>query len=156
MRNRLYVAYTDIVNGRAQGFLTYADAKDVTKWNAPAIIAPIMAGDRLNVELSVQQAIGRLDAMFYDRSWSGNVSVDVTYVSSSDGGTSWTTKRVTPSSFNPWEYGVPSGAGVRPFIGDYTGIVSLPTGAAMSWTGPGRTYGTLPTNLEIYFGSATP
>jgi hypothetical protein len=50
---------------------------------------------------------------------------------------------------------VPSGSGVRPFIGDYTGIVSLSGSAAMAWTGPGKTYGTLPTNYEIYFGSAT-
>ncbi len=156
VRQRLYVAYTDIVNGRAQGFLTYADAHDLTKWSAPTIIASTMNGDRLNVELSVEQTTGRLDAMFYDRSWTKNALVDVSYASSSDGGTTWTTKRVTSSGFDPSAYGVPSGSGVRPFLGDYTGIVSLSTGAAMSWTGPGQTYGVLPTNLEIYFGSATP
>jgi len=26
----------------------------------------------------------------------------------------------------------------------------------MSWTGPGKTYGALPTNLEVYFGRLTP
>jgi len=26
----------------------------------------------------------------------------------------------------------------------------------MTWTGPGKTFGALPTNLEVYFGSVTP
>jgi hypothetical protein len=45
---------------------------------------------------------------------------------------------------------------VRPFIGDYDGIISLPGSAAMTWTGLGKTFGTYPTNLEVYFGSVTP
>ncbi len=154
-RKRLYVAYTDIVNGIAQGFITWASADDLTHWSAPTIIAPA-SGDRLNVELSIEPVSGRLDAMFYDRSWTGNTLVDVTYASSADGGDSWSALRVTKKGFDPSQYGVPSGSGIRPFIGDYTGIVSLAKGAAMTWTGVGRTYGALPTNLEIYFGSATP
>lgn len=156
VRGRLLVAYSDIVNGEAQVFLTSAAAGDLTHWTTPAVIAPTSAGDRLNVELSVEPVSGRMDAMFYDRSWTGNALVDVTYASSADGGATWTARRVTKSGFDPSQYGVPSGSGVRPFLGDYTGIVSLANGAAMAWTGPGRTYGALPTNLEIYFGSATP
>jgi BNR/Asp-box repeat. len=156
VRNRLYVAYSDIVNGRGQIFLTWADANDLTQWTRPAVVAANTAGDRLNVELSVEQASGRVDAMFYDRSYTGNSLVDVTYASSADGGVSWSSTRVTKKGFDPAQYGVPSGSGVRPFIGDYTGIVSLPGSAAMAWTGPGKTYGALPTNYEIYFGSATP
>jgi hypothetical protein len=155
-RNRLYVAYTDIVNGVGQVFLTWADAKDLAHWSVPAAVAPTMAGDRLNVELSVEPTSGRLDAMFYDRSWTNNALVDVTYASSADGGVTWGVKRMTRSGFDPAQYGVPSGSGVRPFIGDYTGIVSLGASAAMAWTGPGKTYGALPTNYEVYFGSATP
>ena len=155
-RNRLYVAYTDIVNGLGQVFLTSADANDLKHWSTPTIVAPTTAGDRLNVELSVEPASGRLDAMFYDRSWTNNSLVDVTYASSTDGGATWSVRRVTKSGFDPAAYGVPSGSGVRPFIGDYTGIVSLSTSAAMAWTGPGKTYGVLPTNYEIYFGSETP
>jgi hypothetical protein len=45
---------------------------------------------------------------------------------------------------------------VRPFIGDYDGIVSTATSVGMAWTGPGKTYGALPTNLEIYFAGLTP
>jgi len=26
----------------------------------------------------------------------------------------------------------------------------------MTWTGPGKTFGTYPTNLEVYFGSVAP
>jgi BNR/Asp-box repeat. len=154
-RGRLYVAYTDIVNGVAQGFITSASGDDLTNWSTPTVIAPA-TGDRLNVELSVEPVSGRLDAMFYDRSWTGNTLVDVTYASSADGGASWSAQRVTKKGFDPSQYGVPSGSGIRPFIGDYTGIVSLTNGAAMAWTGAGKTYGALPTNLEIYFGSATP
>src|SRR3954452_16290457 len=52
-RNRLYVAYTDIINGRAQVLLTYASASDVTHWSTPQIVAP-GAGDRINVEMSIE------------------------------------------------------------------------------------------------------
>jgi hypothetical protein len=34
--------------------------------------------------------------------------------------------------------------------------VSLPASAGMTWTGVGKTFGALPTNLEIYFASVTP
>jgi hypothetical protein len=60
---------------------------------------------------------------------------------------------VTKTSWDPSTYGVPNGSGIRPFIGDYDGIVSLSGSAGMTWTGPGPTFGTLPTNLEVYFGS---
>jgi hypothetical protein len=155
-RKRLYVAYSDIVDGRGQVFITWAGAADLARWSAPTPIAPTTAGDRLNAELSVEPVTGRIDAMFYDRSWTGNALVDVTYASSTDGGITWSSRRITKSGFDPAQYGVPAGSGVRPFIGDYTGIVSLASGAAMAWTGPGKTYGALPTNYEIYFGSATP
>ncbi|MEO6526421.1 MAG: sialidase family protein [Gemmatimonadaceae bacterium] len=155
-RSRLYVAYTDIVNGLGQVFLTSASASDLTRWTAPAVVAATSAGDRLNVEMSIEPTSGRIDIQTYDRSYTSNVLVDVTYASSPDGGATWTSQRITKSGFDPAAYGVPSGSGVRPFIGDYTGIVSLASGAAMAWTGPGRTYGALPTNYEIYFGSAMP
>jgi hypothetical protein len=64
--------------------------------------------------------------------------------------------RVSNASFDPSTYGVPSGSSISPFIGDYNGIVSLPTSAGMTWTGVGKTFGVLPTNLEIYFASVTP
>jgi hypothetical protein len=110
----------------------------------------------LNVELSIEPSSGRIDAMFYDRGYTANTLVDVTYATSADGGATFSTRRVTSSGFDPAQYGVPSGAGVSPFIGDYTGIVSTRNGAAMAWTGPGKTYGALPTNYEVYFGSVTP
>ena len=155
-RGRLHVAYTDIVGGLGQVFLTSASASDLTRWTAPAVVAATSSGDRLNVEMSIERTSGRIDIQTYDRSYTSNRLVDVTYASSPDGGATWTSQRVTKSGFDPAAYGVPSGSGVRPFIGDYTGIVSLASGAAMAWTGPGRTYGALPTNYEIYFGSATP
>ena len=154
-RGRLYVAYTDIRDNRAQIFLTYAAASKLTVWSAPAVVAPA-SGDRINVEMSIEPQTGRIDLMTNDRSWTGNTLFDVTYLGSADGGSTWSTKRVTRSGFDPAQYGVPSGSGVRPFIGDYDGIVSLPTSVGMAWTGPGKTYGALPTNYEIYFGSVTP
>ncbi|AHG93068.1 putative neuraminidase (plasmid) [Gemmatirosa kalamazoonensis] len=154
-RRRLYVAYTDIVGGRAQILLTSASVSDLTRWTAPQVVAP-GAGDRINVEMSIEPGSGRIDLMANDRSWTRNTLFDVTYLTSSDGGATWATQRVTKSGWDPSQYGVPDGAGIRPFIGDYDGIVSLPTTAGMTWTGPGRTYGALPTNLEVYFGSVTP
>jgi hypothetical protein len=155
-RNRLYVAYTDIIDGRAQVLLTWASVSDLSTWSAPQIVAP-SAGDRINVEMSIEPGSGRIDMMSNDRSWSGNTLFDVTYFESRDGGTTWSVRRVTKSSWDPSQYGVPSTAtSVRPFIGDYDGIVSLPTAVGMTWTGPGKTYGVLPTNLEVYFGGLTP
>ena len=66
---------------------------------------------------------------------------------------------MTKTSWDPSAFGVPCpdcASGFRPFIGDYDGIISLPVSAAMTWTGPGKTFGTFPTNLEVYFGSVTP
>src|SRR5436190_54319 len=65
VRNRLYVAYTDIVNGRAQILLTYASVGDVTTWSTPQIVAP-GAGDRINVEMSIEPTAGRIDLMAND------------------------------------------------------------------------------------------
>ena len=154
-RNRLYVAYTDIIAGRAQILLTSASLDAIDRWTSPLAVAP-GAGDRINVEMSIEPVSGRIDLMANDRSWSGNTLYDVSYFGSRDGGATWSTQRVTKTSWDPSQYGVPSGATVRPFIGDYDGIVSLPASVGMAWTGPGRTYGALPTNLEIYYGRVTP
>ena len=155
--HQLFVAYTDIVNGKAQIFLTSAHVSDPTKWSAPVVVAP-GNGDRINVEMSVEPTSGRIDMMANDRSWSGNTLFDVTYLSSSDHGATFTTQRVTKTSWDPGQYGVPCSScanGIRPFIGDYDGIVSLANSAAMTWTGPGKTFGVYPTNLEVYFGSVS-
>ena len=154
-RNRLYVAYTDIIGSRAQILLTSASLDRLTQWSAPQVVAP-GAGDRINVEMSIEPGTGRIDLMANDRSWTSNALFDVTYFGSIDGGQSWSVQRVTKSSWDPAQYGVPDGSGVRPFIGDYDGIISLPTSVGMTWTGPGKTSGALPTNLEVYFGKLTP
>ena len=154
-RNRLYVAYTDIIDGRGQVLLTYASLNDLTHWSTPQVVAPGV-GDRINVEMSIEPGSGRIDMMSNDRSWSGNTLFDVTYLESNDGGQSWAVQRVTSSSWDPSQYGVPAGSGISPFIGDYDGIVSLPKSVGMTWTGPGKTYGALPTNLEVYFGKVKP
>lgn len=151
---RLYVAYTDIISGRAQILLTSAPLSNVfAPWTTPAVVEP-RGGDRINVEMSIEPGTGRIDLMTNDRSWSANTLFDVTYLGSSNGGVSWSVQRVTKSSWDPSQYGVPSGSGFRPFIGDYDGIVSLPGAVGMAWTGPGTKYG--PTNLEVYFGRVTP
>jgi hypothetical protein len=154
--NRLYVSYADIIGGRAQILITSASASSLGKWTAPAVVAANTTGDRFASELSIAPN-GRIDVAFYDRGYTANQLVDVTYATSSDFGASWASARVSKSSFDPSQWGVPDGSTVRPFIGDYNGIVSLPGSAAMTWTGAGtKNYGALPTNLEIYFGSVTP
>jgi hypothetical protein len=152
---RLYVAYTDIIAGRAQILLTSASLDNVTSWTKKPIVVAPGAGDRINVEMSIEQGTGRIDLMANDRSWSANTLFDVTYFGSSDNGASWNVRRVTPSSWDPSTWGVPTASGgFRPFIGDYDGIVSLPTAVGMTWTGPGKTGA--PINLEVYFGRLTP
>lgn len=154
--DRLYVAYADIdVDGVAKIFVTSASANDLTNWTPRTVVAAVPRGDRFAAELGAAPN-GRLDVAFYDRSYTDNTLVDLTYATSSDFGATWRSARVTKSGFDPSAYGVPSGAGIRPFIGDYNGIVSLSSSAGMTWTGPGKTFGTLPTNLEIYFAKATP
>jgi hypothetical protein len=153
--HRLYVAYTDIVGGKAQIFLTYANVANLAQWSTPQIVAPA-SGDRLNVEMSVEPTTGRIDMMSQDRSYTNNSLVDVSYLGSRDGGNTWSVQRVTKSGWDPSRYGVPAAAGVRPFIGDYNGIVSTAGSVGMTWTGPGKTFGVYPTNLEIYFGRITP
>src|SRR5207247_10931535 len=48
--NRLYVAYTDIVGGKAQILLTYANVSDITNWTTLTVVAP-SSGDRINLNL---------------------------------------------------------------------------------------------------------
>jgi hypothetical protein len=154
--NRLYVAYADIdVDGVAKIFLTSAPASDLTNWSARTVVAPVASGDRFAAELGIAPN-GRIDVAFYDRSYTANSLVDLTYATSSDFGKSWRSVRVSSSGFDPASFGVPTGSTITPFIGDYNGIVSLETSAGMTWTGPGKTFGTLPTNLEIYFASVSP
>ncbi|HMJ17924.1 MAG TPA: sialidase family protein [Gemmatimonadaceae bacterium] len=155
--NRLYVAYADIdVDGQAKIFITSAAASDLTKWSPRTVVASAPKGDRFAAELGISPN-GRIDVAFYDRSYTANSMVDLTFATSSDGGATWRSVRVSKSSFDPSAWGVPSGSGVRPFIGDYNGIVSLASSAGMTWTGAGtKNYGTLPTNLEIYFASVSP
>ena len=156
IRGRLYVAYTDIVNGFAQILLTYADAQDLNKWSAPAVVAPVNA-DRINVEMSIDPSSGRIDLMTNDRSYSANTLFDVTYLTSADGGSTWSSARLTRSSWDPSLYGVPaSGGTLLPFIGDYDGIVSLPDHAGVVWTGPGPTVGAIADNLDVFFATASP
>ncbi|GAC1654593.1 MAG: sialidase family protein [Gemmatimonadaceae bacterium] len=155
VNNRLYVAFTDIRGPFAQIYLTSAPAATATNptaWSQPVAVLPSTTGDRLNVEMSIEQATGRIDMMSEDRSYSKNALVDVTYLTSSDGGQTFSAQRVTADGYDPSQYGVPGGGTIRPFIGDYNGIVSFANGAGFTWTGPGKTYGSLPDNLEIYFG----
>jgi hypothetical protein len=152
---RLYVAYADIIGGQARILITSASAANLAAWTTPTVVAAVPSGDRFAAEMSIAPN-GRIDISFFDRSYSGNALVDLTYAGSSDFGATWQSMRVTGSGYDPSEFGVPFGSTISPFIGDYNGIVSLPASAAMTWTGPGKTYGTLPTNLEIYFGSVTP
>jgi hypothetical protein len=158
LRKRLYVAYADIVGGLAQLFLASAPADgvtDPTRWTTIPM-APGASGDRLNVEMSIEPGSGRIDFISDDRSYSNNTLVDITYGKSTDGGTTFVTQRVTRQGFDPSLSGVPSGSGFRPFLGDYNGIVSLPTKAAFAWTGVGKFLGNPPINLDIFFGSVTP
>jgi hypothetical protein len=115
---------------------------------------PAGLGDRFMGELSAAPN-GRLDASFWDRGYSGNQLVDLTYATSADGGKTWRQARVTPAGYDPSQWGVPSGnaQGYRPFIGDYNGIASTNAIAAMTWTGVAPPQ---PLNLEIEFATATP
>ena len=156
-RNRVDVVFADIVNGLGRIYFTSAAATDPGHWSTPVEIAP-GTGDRFGAEISVATN-GRIDVMFDDRSYSGNALVDVTYASSTDGGATWTTTRVSTAGFDPGASGVPdasSPTGIRPFIGDYNGIASLADHAVMTWTGVAPKTGTLNDNLEIFFGSVTP
>jgi hypothetical protein len=154
--NRLYVAYADIdIDGVGKIFITSAPASDLTAWTPPTVVAPVPKGDRFAAELGISSN-GRIDVAFYDRSYSANALVDLTYATSNDAGKTWRSMRVSTAGFDPSTYGVPSGSSVVPFIGDYNGIVSLPTSAGMTWTGVGKNSGVLPTNLEIFFASVTP
>ncbi len=148
VRNRLYVVYADIVNGFAQIYFTWASAADLTKWTVPVAIAPA-PGDRFESEISVAPS-GRVDVSFYDRSYSLNQLVDMTYAKSIDGGNTWETTRITKSGYDPSQWGVPSGNTFYPFIGDYNGMFSTNANVGFTWTGVAAPQ---PYNLEIDFAT---
>jgi hypothetical protein len=148
-RNRLDVLISDIRGPYAQMYL-YSLKPDLSVDSSTML--PAAFGDRFMGELSAAPN-GRLDASFWDRGYSGNQLVDLTYATSADGGKTWRQARVTPAGYDPSLWGVPAGSGFRPFIGDYNGIASTNALAAMTWTGvaPPQPY-----NLEIDFATATP
>jgi hypothetical protein len=148
-RNRLDVLISDIRGPYAQMYL-YSLKPDLSV--DFSTLVPAGFGDRFMGELSAAPN-GRLDASFWDRGYSGNQLVDLTYATSADGGKTWRQARVTPAGYDPSQWGVPAGTGFRPFIGDYNGIASTNAVAAMTWTGvaPPQPY-----NLEIEFATATP
>jgi hypothetical protein len=151
-RNRLVVAYADIAGLFGQMYITSASASDLTHWTTPQAIAPAPA-DQFMGELGIAPN-GRYDVSFYDREYTSNQLVDLTFATSSNGGASWTRVRVTPTSFDPSAWGVPSStAPFRPFIGDYNGIVSTNDFAAMAFTDVAPPQ---PFNLEVFFAKATP
>jgi hypothetical protein len=150
-RNRLDVVFADIRGQYAQIYFTSAPENDLTRWTPAQAIAPA-AGDRFEGEISVAPG-GRIDTAFYDRSYSGNALVDVTYATSSDGGATWRTARVSTAGFDPSQWGVPGGSTPRPFIGDYNGIASTATTASLTWTGVAPPQ---PFNLEIDYATVTP
>jgi hypothetical protein len=152
-RNRLDVIYADTIGGRAQILFTWASASNLSQWSMPTVVAA-GSGDRFQAELSSAPS-GRLDASFYDRSYSGNHLVDLTYATSANGGQTWRRARVSSASFDPYAWGVPSSSalGRRPFIGDYNGIASTATSASLTWTGVAPP---APYNLEIDLATVTP
>jgi len=151
VRNRLDVAIPDIRGTYAQIYL-YSLRPDLTL--AGQTTVPTGLGDRFENELTIAPN-GRIDLSFYDRGYSGNRLVDLTYTTSSDGGQTWRTARVTPEGFDPSTWGVPSSSptGFRPFIGDYNGQISTNQGVGMTWTGFAPPQ---PFNLEVDYASATP
>jgi hypothetical protein len=153
VRNRLDVAFPDIRGPYAQIYFTSL-RPDLTVDQAPAAIAP-GNGDRFEGELSIAPN-GRIDVSFYDRSYSANQLADLTYATSSDGGLTWRTARVTPQGFDPSQWGVPSSSsstGFRPFIGDYNGQVSTNDWCGITWTGFASPQ---PFNLEVDYATVTP
>ena len=151
-RNRLVVAYADIAGLYGQMYITSASVSNLTSWTAPLPIAPAPA-DQFMGELGIAPN-GRYDVSFYDREYTANQFVDLTYATSSDGGATWSDSVVSNSAFDPSTWGVPSSSalGYRPFIGDYNGIVSKNDWTGMTWTGVAAPQ---PYNLEIYFAKVT-
>jgi hypothetical protein len=151
VRNRLDVLYADIKGSFGQIYFQSAPANDLTSWSAPVAVAPA-AADQFEGELSVAPN-GRIDTSFYDRSYSGNRLVDVSYATSSDGGGTWSKARVSAAGFDPGVWGVPSGDSFRPVIGDYNGMISANDFAGITWTGVAPPQ---PFNLEVDFAKVTP
>lgn len=150
VRNVLDVAIPDIRGQYADIYLYSLDPSSFSVLRTSTV--PGGAGDRFENELTIAPN-GRLDLSFYDRSYSNNQLVDLTYATSSDGGVTWQTARVTPKGFDPSQWGVPQGSGFRPFIGDYNGQVSTNSFAGITWTGVADPQ---PFNLEIDFAKVTP
>lgn len=153
VRNRLVAIWPDIVGQYAQIYMSWAPASDLSRWSTPVAIAPA-AGDRFQNELTIAPN-GRYDVSFYDRSYTKNAQVDVTYAQSLDGGVTWATRRVSQKSFDPGVWGVPSSnaQGFRPFIGDYNGQYSTNSSVGIAWTGVSAP---APLNLDIDFAAVTP
>ena len=151
VRNRLDVAIPDIrSDGFGQIYFYSLDPDGLTVKSQTQVTTG--AADRFENELTIAPN-GRIDLSFYDRGYSGNRLVDMTYATSADGGATWRFARVTPAGFDPSQWGVPSSSGFRPFIGDYNGQVSTNQSAGITWTGFAPPQ---PFNLEVNYATVTP
>ncbi|MGH9184509.1 MAG: sialidase family protein, partial [Acidimicrobiales bacterium] len=128
----LYMTWADNRNGTAAD--TNNDvfvAKSTTSgrtWSAPVGLTTDSIDDQWFPWLSVSPN-GTVSVTYFDRRYSGPKLIDTSLSVSTDGGATFTTRRVSDESWNPdlaFRLGV--------FIGDYNGLDTTDTSAIPCWT----------------------
>jgi len=154
--HRLYVAYTDTCRQPGAGVSHVRRLSDITKWSTPAVVAAA-SGDRINVELSVEPSSRRLDLMTTTAATTANTLFGrFLHHERRRRGNVGRRRGVTKTSWDPSAYGVPCSScanGVRPFIGDYDGIVHCRQ-RRNDVDRAGQDVRHLSTNLEVYFAAS--
>lgn len=152
-RGHLYLAWADARGGDLDVWLRRSDDRGRT-WSEPVKVNDNRNGDRTDQYLPALAVApsGRVDVVFYDRRRDpDNVRNDVELASSSDGGRSFTTRRLSSASFD-------SGIGPRADprlpvdLGSRLGLTSSADGAFVAWTD--TRFGTADTGRQDIVGAS--
>ncbi len=127
-KNRLYLLWGESLPGIGGEIkLKYSD-NGGDSWSDEITVNSNSVGDQFLPHIAIDQTDGTVYVVFYDRSHSAsNILMDVVVAFSSDGGQTFTNKRITSQPFLP--------PGKTVFFGDYNGISANKGIVRPIWTG---------------------
>ena len=147
------IVWSDMRSGHADVWATHNIGGSLSAWTAPVRVNTSSRNEHFFPALSIAPD-GRLDILFYDRSFDPHDRLNwPVYARSLDGGATWTNALLWTTPFN----GDAQTANGFDFIGDYLGIASNNSVVHPAWVGNGPLAGSTPQfNQDIFTATVFP